>query len=472
LLNVVSSVDVSDIESEIGLDRYAHDEKGIGGRLKCRYADFRVEEIIRPPANDPKGRFTVAKVHLTNWETHRFVHKIAAACKISRNRIWYSGTKDKRAITTQLMVIDAPTAAVESVSLSDTRIEVIGRTHHKIRLGSHRANRFSVVVRGCAEPNGEPLSVVDALQNVELIRSKLEHNLGPNAVPNWIGPQRFGAGRPVTARSGEYILRGDLESAISEYIGLPGLHDFDESQSFRSAWREQGATQDVLDLAPSRLGYERSMVEALLQRPGEWVYALKKLPYRLLTMMPHAVQSKIFNHWLAKRIDLGWSILEPKVGDVVCALDTEQRADTSRSVVVTERTLDRLCRNARAGRVVLTGPLPGVDVQMAEGEPGDLERSIITDLGLDGVDWSIPSMSRLVTSGSRRATLQAIDEFEFESVNRLPVEEMGERWSDGPASEFSHTHGACLRFRFNLPPGGYATSLLREYMCAPIDHYT
>ncbi|MEC8927166.1 MAG: tRNA pseudouridine(13) synthase TruD, partial [Candidatus Thermoplasmatota archaeon] len=98
----------ADIAAACGLSGFACEGKGVGGLLKCRFEDFRVEEVGRTPALDPKGRFTVAKVTLTNWETNRFVGKLAKMVGISKNRIWFSGTKDKRAITTQLLVIDAP----------------------------------------------------------------------------------------------------------------------------------------------------------------------------------------------------------------------------------------------------------------------------------------------------------------------------------------------------------------------------
>ena len=56
----------------IGLIGYSTDDKGVGGVLKSRVADFRVDEIATTIALNPKGRFTVAKVTLTNWETNRF----------------------------------------------------------------------------------------------------------------------------------------------------------------------------------------------------------------------------------------------------------------------------------------------------------------------------------------------------------------------------------------------------------------
>ena len=63
----------SSIEEQLGLTGWSSDGDGIGGLLKIRVEDFRVDEIACIPALDPKGRFTVARVSLNNWETNRFL---------------------------------------------------------------------------------------------------------------------------------------------------------------------------------------------------------------------------------------------------------------------------------------------------------------------------------------------------------------------------------------------------------------
>ena len=74
-----------DIEKYLGLNGWAHEGHGIGGLLKVRIEDFRVEEVSSTPALDKNGRFTVARVTLRNWETNRFLRRLAGACGISRN---------------------------------------------------------------------------------------------------------------------------------------------------------------------------------------------------------------------------------------------------------------------------------------------------------------------------------------------------------------------------------------------------
>ena len=84
------------------------------------------------------------RVTLRDWETNRFIGRLASACKISRNRIFSSGLKDKRAVTTQLMVVDAKSKVIEEIEIPDTEIEILGRTHQKVGMGNHDGNRFTI----------------------------------------------------------------------------------------------------------------------------------------------------------------------------------------------------------------------------------------------------------------------------------------------------------------------------------------
>ena len=135
------------VAKAIGLEGYATDSTGIGGILKARVTDFRVDEISTNVSLDSRGRFTVARVTLTNWETNKFCNNLAKRLGISRNRIFFAGTKDKRAVTQQIFIIDATQHKVAELEIPDVEIEVIGRTHQKIGFGNHRGNRFTIIVR-------------------------------------------------------------------------------------------------------------------------------------------------------------------------------------------------------------------------------------------------------------------------------------------------------------------------------------
>ncbi|MCJ2541027.1 MAG: tRNA pseudouridine(13) synthase TruD, partial [Candidatus Thermoplasmatota archaeon] len=93
-------------EEEVGILGHITGTPGVGGRLRAEAEDFVVEEISRPPPEVPGGRFTAATIRLRNWETNRFVRQMSRRLGISSKRVRFAGTKDKRAITTQIFTIE------------------------------------------------------------------------------------------------------------------------------------------------------------------------------------------------------------------------------------------------------------------------------------------------------------------------------------------------------------------------------
>ena len=313
------------------------------------------------------------------------------------------------------------------------------------------------------------MSNEDALAEVERIQSEMADKLGENTFPNWIGPQRFGAGRPVTAEVGKHVIAEDWEKAAMTYIAMEGPAENADVHAFRAHVREHGPTEEGLALAPQWLGFERRMVEHLLTRETDFVGAFKKLPGNLQLMTVHALQSVVFNKALHARIDAGLPISRPIAGDLVGRIDEKGQLEASSCVIVEERTLPRITRNCEMGRLVTTGPLPGSEIQTCQGTSGDIEARIIKSMSLDDVDWNVEAIPRLSTRGTRRALVTEFTELAIDTVPIADDESMGERWKAGPGADSRwHREGACIRFRFVLSSGSYATTLLREFIQGPL----
>ena len=459
------------LAESIGLVGYATNHDGIGGLIKSRVTDFRVEEMATQVHLDNRGRFTVAKITLTNWETNRFCNQLSAKLRIPRNRVFFAGTKDKRAVTSQLFVIDAPMNKVAEVELPDVEIEVLGRTHQKIGFGNHRGNRFTIVVRGCCHPDGTPMNDDEALEEVTRIQSTMEASLGGNRFPNWIGPQRFGSGRPVTPHVGRHVVNGDWEQAVMTYLSMEGPNEGEEAQAIRQRIREQGVDESILEDLPRWMGFERRIIEHLLANPDDHVGAFRKLPTNLQLMTVHALQSIVFNKSLQRRLEEGLPLARPVVGDIVGRVDEKSQLDVNSCVVVQERTLNRIGRNCDLGRLMVTGPLPGSEISTSEGTPGALEQATIDAEGLGDLSWDVEEVPRLSSKGTRRGLVAEFKEFSVDTVPIADGSTLGSRWEDGPTEEDRwHPEGACVRFRFTLGSGSYATVLLREFMKGPLSN--
>ena len=454
----------------IGLEGYATDTNGIGGLLKSRITDFRVEEISTPIHLDPRGRFTVAKITLTNWETNRFCTSLARILSIPRNRIFFAGTKDKRAVTQQLFVIDANQNKVSQVEMPDVEIEILGRTHQKIGFGNHRGNRFTIIARGCCHKDGTPMTEQEALEEVERIKSNLDKNVGKDLFPNWIGPQRFGSGRPVTAEVGRHIIADRWKEAVMTYLSMKGITENEEVEKFRKLIRENGPVEEALEIIPKWLGFEKRMLEQLIRQPDDWVGAIKKLPNNLQLMTIHALQSVVFNKSLNARMSANLPISTPVSGDLVGRIDEKGQLDAGSCIIVEDRTLPRIQRNCELGRLTPTGPLPGSEISSCEGVGGEIEKSIIQEMELDDANWFIEKIPRLSTKGTRRSLVTTYGDFHVDTVPIVNDDTLGEKWKSGPKENSRwNPEGACVRFRFSLSSGSYATTLLREFMQCPLD---
>jgi tRNA pseudouridine13 synthase len=420
---------------------------GIGGRIRDRPADFRVREIetIAPkPLDADTGRFPhlLLRVTLHDWDTFDFADRLSDGLGISRERIGWAGTKDKRAETTQLFSVDG--AAPPLPEIDDAEIDCVGRFGRALHFGDLAGNAFRIVVREPTHPERLP-ALVEELQAFGGSRDS-DSEATPIGVPNWFGPQRFGSIRPVTHRVGFRILDGDWTGAVLAYLGDPHPDEPPGTQAAREFVEETRDWSAALDRFPRRLGHERAILHGLVDAdagadPSDDACraALGALPSRLQRLFVHAAQSAIFNRIVAERYRKGLPLARPVAGDVVCFTARDRSGedlvvpDVDRTVRVGPDRVDQVARHCERGRAFVTAPLPGTDTEFAEGEPGELAREACDAAGIEPLDFDLPDPYR--SSGTRRAVLVR---------TRLDVDR-------DP-----------LTLGFSLPRGAYATSLLRE----------
>ena len=186
-------------------------------------------------------------------------------------------------------------------------------------------------------------------------------------------------------------------------------------------------------------------------------------------MTVHSLQSVVFNKTIEARINENIPLSSPIEGDIVGRIDDNGQLETSSLVTVEERTLDRISRNCKLGRLAVTAQLPGNSMMKPKGDFGKLESKVVSDMGLGQTDWRVEKIGRLTTKGTRRPLVTSFSDFQYEPVAMAGEETMGEDWNKGPdEDELWHPDGACIRFRFTLPSGSYATTLLREFMRTPL----
>ncbi len=418
-------------EAAIGLEVYGTDAPGIGGRLKRSPEDFLVEEVSAYPPRFDGGPFTIAKVTAQNWEMNRLVRQLSKSLGIARERIGFAGTKDKRAITSQLMSFPVPADRLMQLSLHQIAISDPYPAKRSITIGDLVGNAFTIRVTE-TELHDDALStaVADTTEQLEAL----------NGFPNFFGVQRFGAVRPITHEVGKWIVKGDLEKAVMTYAANPLPNEREESREARKRLQEEGDFEQALSYYPKIMTFERTLIGHLSRNPGDHAGAISTLPSNLQMMFVHAYQSFLFNRMLSERVRRGIPLDRPVEGDVVLPVDRNGLPQHDGGVPVTAVNLDLVEKQVRQGRAFISGVLFGTESVLAEGEMGEIERAVIEAEGLSKEDFMVPLIHQCSSKGTRRELLGIVKDLK------------------STAREDEVT------FTFILNKGCYATSLLREYL--------
>jgi tRNA pseudouridine13 synthase len=386
------------------------DYPGIGGRLKTELDDFIVEEIpLYQPCGD--GRHCYAFVEKRGLSTYQLVSALARALDVLPEAVGYAGLKDGRAVTRQLISIDGvEPARVQTLGLAGIRVLWVSRHRNKLKLGHLAGNRFSIRVRGIDQDAREAAAAVLA-------------ELGRRGVPNYYGEQRFGQ-RQNTHLLGRALLQGDGSGFVREYLGRPQPGERADLRAARAAV-EAGDYAGALAGWPPGLREERWLLAALVKRQGDTSQVVSTLDKKLRRLFATAYQSHLFNRLLAQRID---TLDRLELGDVAF-IHASGAAFVVQDPAVEQPRADRF-------EISPSGPLFGPKVLLGEGQPGQRERAALAESGLSLADFRLPGV-RL--DGARRPF-------------RVPLTEVEVGWDDG------------LVLQFCLPPGSYATEVLREVM--------
>lgn len=446
------------IERAVGIDFYVSDADGVGGSLRAEPEDFRVRELERfdtEPVDADPGSYPhlVLRATLRRWDTNDFARRLSNGLGVSRERVAWAGTKDKHAVTTQLFTVydvdpdDLPT-------VHDADIEVLGRAGRSLEFGDLAGNAFEIRVR---DPE-RPANADDITGDLAAFGGGGDQGGDSSVtvgVPNYFGQQRFGSRRAVTHEVGLHVVRRRWREAVLVYVGNPTETEPEDTREARAFVDEQAASDDpdwqaALKRMPERLRYERSMLHRLSEDGAEtdedWRHALEAVPSNLQRLFVNAAQSYAFNCVLSERLRRELPFDQPVAGDVACFADRDAPdglvlPDPDRLQRVSERRVSVMERHCERGRAFVTAPLVGTETELADGEPGEIEREVLDDLDVEPSDFALPG--NFESRGTRRAILVRTDL----TVERDP-----------------------LTFSFSLPSGSYATVFLREFLkSGPLD---
>ncbi len=426
-----------DFEKNIGIETYFTKEPGIGGKLRFLPEDFVVEEKLLFPTKKEKGRFTIAEVYSKNWETNTLVRELSKRLHISRQRVSFAGTKDKRGCSNQLMSFyNISKDNLSKIRIKDVTIKNIYSSEKPIKIGDLYGNKFKIIVRYI-----DKKITSKRIQNITLYLEK------HGGFPNFYGVQRFGIIRPITHIVGKHIINGDFEKAVMTYIANPIDGENKDTYQLRAEVEKTHDFSNALKSYPDYLNFEKALLNKLVINPKDFIGALKELPKNLLTLFINAYQSYLFNQILSERIRKNIPLNKAIVGDII--LPVRKNIVDTKGILVTQSNIEKVNKQVTKNKAFTSGLLLGSDSSIATGEMGEIEHKIIEREKIDYKEFVIAEIPFLSSSGSRRSLLAVVNKLDWKLIN-----------------DDLHSDKKALTLNFELQKGCYATSLLREFMKA------
>ena len=414
---------------------------GTGGLIKQRVDDFIVEEL---PAYEPcgSGEHIYIFVQKVGMSTTHLVEVLARHFGVRTGDVGFAGMKDKRAVTRQVISIHVPGKNPEDFpTLLHESVQILWADLHtnKLRRGHLAGNRFAIKIRG-APING----VLGAKKSLD--------KLNATGVPNRAGEQRFGmlGNNHIIGRD---LLLGNWREACDELLGpaagrqQPGAVDPEFQKVSRMLYAE-GKYADAMFRLSRDADTERLVMRSLADGASHEA-ALRRMSGLQWDFFLTSLQSAVFNNVLDQRLKDG-TLGVLAEGDIAFKHDNGACFVVDTTAAADETTRERLTTLA----ISPTGPMWGLDMLRSTGATLEREQAALAAMGLCEADFAayknreagVPR-GRDALHGTRRAL-------------RIPVQ-----YPEVEAG--SDDFGTFIKCSFELPPGGFATTVLQEVMKSP-----
>jgi tRNA pseudouridine13 synthase len=384
--------------------------------LRAYDEDFVVEELPLYEASG-EGDHHYLFIEKKGIPTHEAVRRLARHLGRRDRDFGVAGLKDARAVTRQWMSLEH--LDVERLdAFEDESIKLLTRTRHrnKLRRGHLRGNRFEIRLRGTDPGLAERArAVLDLLER--------------EGSPNIYGLQRFGH-RFNSHKLGRALLLRDRATFFAELLGRPQASESSRISEARTQY-DLGDLQQASRLWPPSFQAERAATRSLLDHPEDEERAIRAIPRRFRTLYLEAFQAQLFNAYLRERRRCGAAVLQ---GEVLML-------ERNGAAFVTEDAATEGLRHERF-ELSRSGPMfgPGLLRPSADSQPFVIEQAL-----LERHQLSLESFAGEHGLRGQRRPLRT-------RVRGVVVDEV-----DG-----------CVRLRFELPRGCYATTLIEEILHRPL----
>ena len=322
-----------------------------------------------------------------NLESQGALTYIQQALRLRQHSFCICGTKDKRAITAQrvsayrLMPDKLLSLNGRNFGSGILKIGNITGASEGLRLGAHEGNRFSLVLRECAMPDGAEVTA----EATEAFRKQVDATMGAvteHGFINYFGLQRFGSTQVPTFRVAELIMKGSYADALHVVLSSKAeiVKEFAPSVE---AWAA-GDVAKAIELCPHFVRTEKSFLHRYrdnIEGGSDRDQAARSafeivFPRNTRSLYFHALQAVVWNEMATVRVSNFPH--KPIAGDLVLLPESDEPRGRGKGYMPAVKTLTE--EEAASGTysmedVVL--PLPGCDTALAFPTAAGIDRAAV-----------------------------------------------------------------------------------------------
>ncbi|MEZ6043310.1 MAG: tRNA pseudouridine(13) synthase TruD [Planctomycetaceae bacterium] len=413
-------------------------------KLRRLPEDFQVEEVAT--IAETSGRFALYELQKRSIGTPEAIAAIGSIWKLPGRRIAYGGLKDKHAVTSQFVSIqDGPHTSLQHEQFL---LSYLRQCEHPYSSRCIDGNRFTIVMRDLSRREAD--FAVTALSAVEEF-----------GLPNYFDNQRFGS----LGFSGEWIAaalcRGDYERAL--WLALADPHPDDSStekqqkQILRDHWGQWVDCQKALSKS-----HRRSIITFLSDKvkagkPADVRGAFARISPDLRGLYLSAWQSAIWNRVVSRLIEQIVSSTSES-GITSCHVELKSGPACFPLSAPPETVQNGLLQHHACEDAALSSrqlirqqlstmkvQLPSARIPQPDGAVGRILAEVLNEEGLCLKDVRVKSPRDCFFSRAYR------------SVMIMP-----EDISASLAEDELYPGRLRMTLRFELPPGSYATILVKQ----------
>ncbi|TLX91386.1 MAG: tRNA pseudouridine(13) synthase TruD [Thaumarchaeota archaeon] len=409
----IMNKDVPHIDKMAGIELYSTKYDGIGGSIKVKNEDFKVQELLvesilngMSKIPDKHYSFPVYLLQKKGLDSNHATMEIFNRLGI---RLRVLGIKDSKAVTTQYATSEEKKN--REGNTAHTNLTFLGFSKHSIRKSHIMGNQFEVKISNPVK--NEISGFIPEIKNI----------------PNFYGLQRFGSERLVTHLVGREIIKRDFKKAVEIFLSHTTEYDTQFSKEIREKCNDPRNYGHVMKIIPRGMDLERNILQSLIAGKG-YISVLRSIPISIRRLFVHAFQAFMFNKCLSSMIKDEEPIAYCIKNDFCFRL--ENQLALGKLIKYQDDSFTDL---------VPAMHLPGYSLKSNDGRFERRLSLLIKEENISPKDFYIKEMQELSVEGGFRQLPLLVNDFSYH--NNLLV-------------------------KFKIPSGSYATILLRELM-KPVD---